>query len=230
MLRIRLPTKPVRRETCGRNRASINSQASAPTVAMSTAALGNSTGGQPHDNMTPYLVVNFIIALFGLVLCRISLFVWRPSPGSTPFLSEIRSSVSISRQRVGPSATDRLCPYSRTRRCSRWWELPTEATALPLLGCPTFRGKPRLFRFGLLAGPDRRRTKSHPHPFGTLSCIPTRLREPCDAHFRERLEDLWRQESANAYINQTPNATMAGGSIGNNSGGQPHDNILRTWC
>jgi microcystin-dependent protein len=38
----------------------------APTVAMSTAALGNSTGGQPHDNMTPYLVVNFIIALFGV--------------------------------------------------------------------------------------------------------------------------------------------------------------------
>ena len=37
-----------------------------PQVAMSTAALGNSTGGQPHDNMTPYLVVNFIIALFGV--------------------------------------------------------------------------------------------------------------------------------------------------------------------
>lgn len=37
-----------------------------PTVAMSPAAVGNSGGSQPHDNMTPYLVVSFIIALFGV--------------------------------------------------------------------------------------------------------------------------------------------------------------------
>jgi microcystin-dependent protein len=37
-----------------------------PTTAMSPAAIGNSGGSTPHDNMTPYLVVNFIIALFGV--------------------------------------------------------------------------------------------------------------------------------------------------------------------
>jgi microcystin-dependent protein len=38
----------------------------APSVTMSTAAVGNSPGALPHDNMMPYLVVNFIIALFGI--------------------------------------------------------------------------------------------------------------------------------------------------------------------
>ena len=38
----------------------------APSLAMSPAALGSSGGSQPHDNMVPFLVVNFIISLFGI--------------------------------------------------------------------------------------------------------------------------------------------------------------------
>ena len=34
--------------------------------AMLASAIQNSGGGQPHDNMQPYLVVNFIISLFGM--------------------------------------------------------------------------------------------------------------------------------------------------------------------
>lgn len=33
--------------------------------AMAPGALGNAGGAQPHDNLQPYLVVNFIISLFG---------------------------------------------------------------------------------------------------------------------------------------------------------------------
>lgn len=38
----------------------------APTLAMSTDAMGSSGGSQPHDNMVPFLVINFIISLFGV--------------------------------------------------------------------------------------------------------------------------------------------------------------------
>lgn len=38
----------------------------APTLAMAANALGNSGGSQPHDNMVPFLAINFIIALFGV--------------------------------------------------------------------------------------------------------------------------------------------------------------------
>ncbi len=38
----------------------------APTAAMSNTALGSSGGSQPHDNMMPFLVVNFILSLFGI--------------------------------------------------------------------------------------------------------------------------------------------------------------------
>jgi microcystin-dependent protein len=38
----------------------------APTVAMATGALGNTGGSQPHDNMVPFLCVNFILSLFGI--------------------------------------------------------------------------------------------------------------------------------------------------------------------
>jgi microcystin-dependent protein len=38
----------------------------APSVAMATGALGPSGGSQPHDNMVPYLCVNFILSLFGI--------------------------------------------------------------------------------------------------------------------------------------------------------------------
>ena len=38
----------------------------APGVAMSGAALAPSGGSQPHDNMSPYLAINFIISMFGI--------------------------------------------------------------------------------------------------------------------------------------------------------------------
>ena len=37
-----------------------------PTNAMAPTALGSAGGSQPHDNMIPFLVINFIISLFGV--------------------------------------------------------------------------------------------------------------------------------------------------------------------
>src|SRR5205807_2322321 len=38
----------------------------APNVNMDPAAIGSSGGSQPHDNMIPFLVINFILSLFGI--------------------------------------------------------------------------------------------------------------------------------------------------------------------
>ena len=38
----------------------------APSVTMAPVALGSAGGSQPHDNMVPFLVINFIISLFGV--------------------------------------------------------------------------------------------------------------------------------------------------------------------
>jgi len=38
----------------------------APSVIMAPSALGSTGGSQPHDNMVPFLVINFIISLFGV--------------------------------------------------------------------------------------------------------------------------------------------------------------------
>ena len=38
----------------------------APNVAMAPQALGLDGGSQPHDNMLPFLAINFIISLFGI--------------------------------------------------------------------------------------------------------------------------------------------------------------------
>jgi microcystin-dependent protein len=38
----------------------------APAVAMASTAIGPSGGSQPHENMQPFLGLNFIIALFGV--------------------------------------------------------------------------------------------------------------------------------------------------------------------
>lgn len=38
----------------------------APTEALNAAAIGSAGGSQPHDNMIPFLVINFIISLFGI--------------------------------------------------------------------------------------------------------------------------------------------------------------------
>lgn len=38
----------------------------APTAAMSASALVAAGGNQPHDNMPPYLAINFIISMFGI--------------------------------------------------------------------------------------------------------------------------------------------------------------------
>ena len=37
-----------------------------PDTAMDPAAIGLSGGSQPHDNVAPYLTINFIISLFGV--------------------------------------------------------------------------------------------------------------------------------------------------------------------
>jgi microcystin-dependent protein len=37
-----------------------------PSINMDPAALGITGGGQPHDNMMPFLAVNFIISTFGI--------------------------------------------------------------------------------------------------------------------------------------------------------------------
>lgn|SRR5262249_31644416 len=44
----------------------INLYNSTANAAMNPACIGPMGGGQPHDNMSPYLVVNFIIALQGI--------------------------------------------------------------------------------------------------------------------------------------------------------------------
>ena len=38
----------------------------APSVAMAAAAVVSTGGGQPHDNLMPFGVINFIISLFGI--------------------------------------------------------------------------------------------------------------------------------------------------------------------
>jgi microcystin-dependent protein len=38
----------------------------APSVIMAPSALGSAGGSQPHDNMVPFLAINFIISLFGI--------------------------------------------------------------------------------------------------------------------------------------------------------------------
>jgi microcystin-dependent protein len=37
-----------------------------PSAAMAAGLLGSTGGSQPHDNMVPFLVVNFILSLFGI--------------------------------------------------------------------------------------------------------------------------------------------------------------------
>ena len=38
----------------------------APSLNMDPAAIGPAGGSQPHDNMVPFLAVNFILSLFGI--------------------------------------------------------------------------------------------------------------------------------------------------------------------
>jgi len=38
----------------------------APTLTMDPAAVMSAGGSQPHDNMIPFLVINFILSLFGI--------------------------------------------------------------------------------------------------------------------------------------------------------------------
>jgi len=41
-------------------------QSGAPSVGMASDAVQSVGGSQPHDNMQPYLGLNFIISLFGV--------------------------------------------------------------------------------------------------------------------------------------------------------------------
>lgn len=47
-----------------------NPYAGSPNTTMAAGALGNAGGSQPHDNMPPYLALNFCIALTGIFPSR----------------------------------------------------------------------------------------------------------------------------------------------------------------
>ena len=49
-----------------RNPADIPQHGATPDASLAASAAGASGGGQPHNNMQPYLVVNYIIALQGI--------------------------------------------------------------------------------------------------------------------------------------------------------------------
>jgi microcystin-dependent protein len=48
------------------NSTTLPYSANAPNASMDPAAIGLEGGSQPHDNMIPFVVVNFIISLFGI--------------------------------------------------------------------------------------------------------------------------------------------------------------------
>jgi microcystin-dependent protein len=52
------------------NQVFLYSNAPSGTTAMAASAIGATGGGQPHDNMPPYLVLNYIIALQGIFPSR----------------------------------------------------------------------------------------------------------------------------------------------------------------
>lgn len=49
---------------------SVNPYAGTPNASMNPAAIAPLGGSQPHENMSPYLVLNFIIALVGIFPSR----------------------------------------------------------------------------------------------------------------------------------------------------------------
>jgi microcystin-dependent protein len=52
--------------TAAPNATVVNIYGSPPSTAMSTTALSVTGGSQPHENMSPYLVLNMVIALQGI--------------------------------------------------------------------------------------------------------------------------------------------------------------------
>ena len=48
----------------------LNAYGANPDTPMNTLIVGNSGGSQPHENMSPYLVLNFVIALQGIFPSR----------------------------------------------------------------------------------------------------------------------------------------------------------------
>jgi microcystin-dependent protein len=56
--------------TLARSAGHIYATESGASTVMSADMLGDTGGGQPHDNIQPYLTVNFCIALFGIFPSR----------------------------------------------------------------------------------------------------------------------------------------------------------------
>jgi microcystin-dependent protein len=59
-------TSPSPKEAIWATGTTAEYSSAAPDVTMSPAALTAAGGSQPHDNMPPFLAVNFIISLFGI--------------------------------------------------------------------------------------------------------------------------------------------------------------------
>ena len=58
--------KPDNNFWAGATGTTIYDNTNPPSIGMAAAAVASTGGSQPHDNMIPFLVINFILSLFGV--------------------------------------------------------------------------------------------------------------------------------------------------------------------
>ncbi len=194
--------------------------ASRPQVSMNAQAVGSDGGSQPHDNMTPYQVVNFIISLFGVF----------PTPssggGDEPFLGELKIFSFNFAPKGWALADGQQLPINQNQALFSLLGTMYGGNGQTTFALPNLQGRtPIHFGNGFTQGQQA----GEPAHTLTLSELPQHTHFAKGNNGTASVSDptnaFWSNGGDNVYTNAAPNALMKAGLIGNAGGSQPHINM-----
>jgi microcystin-dependent protein len=207
-----------------------------PTTALASNAIGTSGSGRPHNNLQPYLTLNFSIALQGVRPQPDG----PPPPARTPFAGEI-SICAFGNPPAGWALCEgQLLQIARNQMLFSLLGTTYGGDGRTTFALPDLRGRVPLnlgenFTIGQRGGEEAHRlseAEMPAHSHALMANATSQHLGPQPAPVTVLGMSLGKSLpfntpfSANLYSTAAANAQLAGASLGGAGGGEPHPNMM----
>lgn len=192
-----------------------------PAANMNPNAVAPAGGSQPHENMMPFLGINFIISLFGIFPQQSG-----GGPGDEPFLGELKIFSFNFAPKGWALANGQLLPINQNQALFALFGTMYGGNGQTTFALPNLQGRtPIHVGNGFTQGESAGETS---HTL-TLSELPTHTHfasgNDSGANTSDPTNAFWAKGGDNIFSSNAPNQLMNAGTITNVGGSQPHDNM-----
>ena len=192
-----------------------------PQVTMNANAALPAGVSQPHENMTPFLVVNFIISLFGIFPTQ-----GGGGPGDEPFLGELKIFSFNFAPGGWAMCNGQFLPINQNQALFSLLGTMYGGNGQTTFALPNLQGRTPIHVGGQFTQGQSAGEIAHTL---NLSEMPQHTHPPQGndgtANTSDPTNNFWSNGGDNVYSSNAPNNTMKVGLISNVGGSQAHNNM-----